>query len=83
MVEKDDHCDLGIQSIGIPVSKILMYTVCGGIRPSDCLPIVIDAGTDNEKLLANPFYVGCRHKRVTDDSYFELLDEILTCIFKY
>jgi len=75
-----DLGDLGVQSVGVPISKLSLYTACGGINPAVCLPVVIDAGTDNEELLRSPFYVGVRHRRVRGDLYYELLDEFLTAV---
>ena len=54
--------DLGIQGMGIAASKVVCYTAFGGIDPSAALPVTIDAGTDNEMLLNDPFYIGLRHK---------------------
>ncbi|KAK9818384.1 hypothetical protein WJX72_011776 [[Myrmecia] bisecta] len=70
--------DLGVNAIGVPISKLALYTACGGIPPSMCLPVCIDAGTDNEMLLNSQFYVGGKHKRVRGDEYLELVDEFLT-----
>jgi malate dehydrogenase (oxaloacetate-decarboxylating)(NADP+) len=70
--------DLGVQAVGVPVSKSALYTACGGIPPAVTLPVVIDAGTDNDELLKSPFYVGARHERVRGEAYQELLDEFLT-----
>lgn len=39
------------QAIGVPIARLALYTACGGIVPSACLPVTIDAGTDNEALL--------------------------------
>mmetsp|Transcript_19147 Transcript_19147/g.53619 ORF Transcript_19147/g.53619 Transcript_19147/m.53619 type:complete len:624 (+) Transcript_19147:96-1967(+) len=72
--------DVGVQAVGVPISKLSLYSACGGINPAGCLPVVIDSGTDNEELLKSPFYVGMRHRRVRGDAYYELLDEFLTAV---
>lgn len=72
--------DLGVQAIGVPISRLALYTACGGLQPSLCLPVTIDVGTDNEELLQDPIYVGARHRRISGDAYFELVDEFLTAV---
>lgn len=72
--------DLGVQAIGVPISRLAAYTACGGILPSSSLPVVIDAGTDNEELLQDPIYVGARHRRIRGDPYFELVDELIGAV---
>lgn len=72
--------DLGVQAIGVPISRLALYTAAGGIDPASCLPVVIDAGTDTEELLQDPIYVGSRHRRVKGDEYYELVDEFLTAV---
>eukprot|EP00884_Botryococcus_braunii_P023449 jgi/Botrbrau1/9789/Bobra.85_1s0033.1 len=72
--------DLGVQSVGVPISKLALYTACGGILPSTCLPVCIDAGTDNEELLKSPFYVGSRHRRVRGEEFMDLIDEFLWAV---
>ena len=72
--------DQGIGGMGIPIGKLSLYTLIGGIDPARTLPIVLDVGTDNVELLDDPRYLGWRHRRISDDDYYTFIDEFVTAV---
>lgn len=72
--------DQGVGAMEIPVAKLMVYTAIGGINPYRTLPILLDAGTNNEELLKDPLYLGWRHRRLSGDQYTEFIDKFIQAV---
>jgi malate dehydrogenase (oxaloacetate-decarboxylating) len=72
--------DQGAGGLGIPIGKLSLYTLIGGIRPERTLPIVLDVGTSNVERLKDPEYLGWRHERVTGQAYFDFVDRFVQAV---
>jgi malate dehydrogenase (oxaloacetate-decarboxylating)(NADP+) len=74
--------DLGANGMGIPIGKLALYTACAGIAPHQCLPVLIDVGTNTEALLNDELYFGYPRRRLTGRAYFSLVDEFVEAVQK-
>lgn len=72
--------DQGVGGLGIPIGKLSLYTLIGGIHPSRTLPIVLDVGTNNQGRLNDPEYLGWRHERITGQEYLDFVDRFVRAV---
>ncbi|KAI0028589.1 hypothetical protein K488DRAFT_58233 [Vararia minispora EC-137] len=74
---------IGDQGVGISSAKSVIYTLIGRMNPSKSLAVALDVGTDNEKLLDDPLYVGWPHKRVRGEEYDSFIDKFVELVRKH
>jgi malate dehydrogenase (oxaloacetate-decarboxylating) len=74
--------DQGVGGMDIPVAKLMVYALCGGIDPCRTLPIFLDVGTNNESLLNNPLYLGWRHPRIVGQEYDDFIHAFVQAVQK-
>jgi malate dehydrogenase (oxaloacetate-decarboxylating) len=72
--------DQGAGGMSIPIGKLSLYTVIGGIDPKRTLPILLDVGTNNQERLQDPEYIGWRHERITGQPYWDFVDKFVSCM---
>ena len=72
--------DQGAGGIGISIGKLALYTLGAGIHPTLTLPVVLDVGTDDERLLRDPLYLGRRERRLRGEAYLELIDAFVGAV---
>ena len=74
--------DLGVGGMGISIGKLALYTAGAGVHPALTLPVTLDVGTNNKRLLEDPIYLGMRHPRLRGEEYDSLLDELVDAVSK-
>lgn len=70
--------DQGIGGMDIPVAKLMVYSLCGGIDPTRTLPVFLDVGTNNQDLLDDPMYLGCPHPRIHHEEYDDFISTFVS-----
>lgn len=74
--------DWGVNGVDIAIGKLMVYTAAAGIDPSQVLPVSLDAGTNNEKLLNDPLYLGNKHQRIYGEKYMDFVDKFVQAATK-
>ncbi len=74
--------DQGAGGIGIPIGKLMLYSLFGGINPLNTLPIVLDLGTNNKRHLDDPEYLGWRHPRLEREEYDDFISKFVDALNK-
>jgi malate dehydrogenase (oxaloacetate-decarboxylating) len=72
--------DQGYGGLAIPIGKLALYTVAGGVSPFHAMPVALDVGTERADLLDDPFYLGVRRKRMRGDEYLAFVDAFVEAV---
>jgi hypothetical protein len=74
--------DQGVGGIDIAIGKLAVYIAAAGLHPRRVIPVVLDMGIDNLRLLNDDMCIGNRHARVRDHRYDDLIDAYVTAAAK-
>jgi malate dehydrogenase (oxaloacetate-decarboxylating)(NADP+) len=72
--------DIGANGMGIPIGKLQLYTACAAVPPSCLLPILLDIGTTNAALRADPLYLGLREQPPSEKELDDLVEEFVQAV---
>jgi malate dehydrogenase (oxaloacetate-decarboxylating) len=72
--------DQGYGGLAIPIGKLALYTVGGGVSPFHTMPVALDIGTDREDLIVDPLYLGVHRNRMRGDAYFAFMDRFVEAV---
>ena len=72
--------DIGANGMGIPIGKLQLYTACAAVPPTALLPVLLDIGTTNDALRADPLYLGLREKPLSERELDELVNEFVQAV---
>jgi malate dehydrogenase (oxaloacetate-decarboxylating) len=74
--------DQGYGGLAIPIGKLALYTIGGGVSPFHTMPVSLDVGTDRDDLIEDPFYLGVRRKRLRGEEYLAFIDRFVAAVKK-
>jgi len=74
--------DWGVGGMSIAVGKLAVYTAAAGVNPGRCIPVMLDVGTDRQRLLDDPMYIGNRHPRVPAAEYDAFMAAFVAAVRK-
>ena len=72
--------DIGANGMGIPIGKLQLYTACAAVPPACLLPVLLDIGTTNAALRADPLYLGLRQKPLSEHELDALVEEFVQAV---
>lgn len=72
--------DLGADGMGIPIGKLALYTACARVPPELSIPVMMDCGTNNDRLLQDPLYTGLRQPRPSLIELDAFVEEFVTAV---
>jgi malate dehydrogenase (oxaloacetate-decarboxylating) len=72
--------DQGAGGMGIPIGKLQLYSLIGGVEPSRTLPVLLDVGTNNPDLLRAPDYIGWKHERIAGQEYWDFVEVFVAAV---
>ncbi|MFW6067707.1 MAG: NAD-dependent malic enzyme [Myxococcota bacterium] len=72
--------DQGYGGLAIPIGKLALYTVAGGVSPFHSMPVALDVGTERADLINDPGYLGVKQRRLTGEAYYEFIDKFVDSV---
>ncbi|MFN9644172.1 MAG: NAD-dependent malic enzyme [Cyanobacteriota bacterium] len=72
--------DQGVGGIEICLGKLAVYTLCAGLHPRRCLPVMLDVGTDRADLRDDPHYPGWKQPRLSGPAYDAFLEAFIAAV---
>jgi malate dehydrogenase (oxaloacetate-decarboxylating) len=72
--------DQGYGGLAIPIGKLALYTVAGGVSPFHSMPVALDVGTERLDLINDPGYLGVPQRRLKGEAYYAFVDRFVDAV---